>query len=216
MLVDRLVYYLIHEEGMTWRDDDYRANKVVKCVKNESFKGIFHVKIGGQKHVFNYSTRAQFLAVLWPHMAKNILAKIGVNASIVPVPNSGATIQDRDDYKTLKYARAIAASSAGKLTAVDALRWETAQTPQHKGKGRRDPTVRFQNLRLITRPAVPVILFDDFLTSGASLIAAYWRLEEAGVAPIRAFVIGRQTHTQEPNMLGWGSEDLPIPEAPMI
>lgn len=216
MLVDRLVYYLIHEEGMTWREDDYRANKVVKCVKNESFNGTFYVKINGVKRTFNHATRAEFLKVLWPYMAKNILKKIQGTASIVPVPNSSATVASRDEYKTLKYARAIAASSGGKLTAVDALRWKTAQTPQHKGKGRRDPVVRFQNLQRIATPATPVILFDDFLTSGASLIASYWRLEEAGATPTRGFVIGRQTHIQEPKMLEWGSENLEIPTKPLF
>jgi adenine/guanine phosphoribosyltransferase-like PRPP-binding protein len=67
-----------------------------------------------------------------------------------------------------------------------------------------------------TKPATPVILFDDFFTSGASLIAAYWRLDEAGVAPTRAFVIGRQTRVQEPKMLEWGTEDLPISQRPLF
>jgi hypothetical protein len=218
MLVDRLVYYLIHEEGMNWREDDYRANKVVKCVKNENFNGTFYVKIAGQKRTFNHSSRGEFLKVLWPHMAKNVITKMKIEGtvSIVPVPNSSATVASKDEYKTLKYARAIAASSGGKLTAVDALRWKTAQTPQHKGRGRRDPAVRFQNLQRIATPTTPVILFDDFLTSGASLIASFWRLEEAGATPTRAFVIGRQTHIQEPKMLEWGSEDLEIPAKPLF
>lgn len=216
MLVDRLCYYLIHQPGMTWRDDDYRANKVVKSVKNEQFNGSFHVKISGVQRTFNYSSRANFLKILWPHMAKSILPKINGSANIVPVPNSGAIVGSQEEYKTLTYAKAIAAASNGKLTAVDALRWKKAQDPQHKGKGRRDPALRFGNLQLIKKPSAPVILFDDFLTSGASLIASYWRLDEAGVAPSRAFVIGRQTNTQEPKMLTWGSEELPIPPRPML
>ena len=30
MLVGHLVYYLIHQEGMQWRDQDYKARHIVK------------------------------------------------------------------------------------------------------------------------------------------------------------------------------------------
>jgi len=212
MLVDHLVYYLIHQEGMKWRAADYKARGVVKCVKNEEFKGTFQTRLGGREGQYSFATRQKFLSALWPHMATRICAVLNnAKVAIVPVPNSDATVQSTGEYKTLKYARAIAQHSGGKLTAVDALRWQTAQSPQHKAKGRRDPGVRFSNLRLIETPKTPVVLFDDFFTSGASLVAAYWRLDEAGATPLRAFVIGRQTDTQEPKMTQWGSEDLPIP-----
>jgi hypothetical protein len=217
MLVDHLVYYLIHQDGMQWRAADYKARAVVKCVKNEEFRGTFQTRLSGREGQYSFATRQKFLSALWPHMANRICAVLNnKRAAIVPVPNSDATVKSTGEYKTLKYARAIADSSGGKLTAIDALRWQTAQNPQHKVKGRRDPGVRFSNLRLIENPQTPVILFDDFFTSGASLIAANWRLQEADATPLRAFVIGRQTDTQETKMTEWGSEELDIPQKPLF
>jgi hypothetical protein len=66
MLVDHLVYYLIHQEGMQWRDQDYKALGVVKCVKNEPFKGTFQVRLSGVLGTYSLATRSAFLAALWP------------------------------------------------------------------------------------------------------------------------------------------------------
>jgi len=65
---------------------------------------------------------------------------------------------------------------------------------------------------LIATPTPPVVLFDDFFTSGSSLVAAYWILDDAGVAPTRAVVIGRRTDTQHDKMTGWRTEELDIPQ----
>lgn len=217
MLVDHLVYYLIHQDGMQWRDDDWRSLGVVKCVKNEPYKGTFRVRLSGVVGSYSLATRDAFLAALWPHMAKKICTLVGgEKTSLVPIPNSDATIASELEYKTLNYARAIAAHSAGKLVAVDALRWQTAQDPQHKKGGVRDPSVRYANMRSVATPPAPAILLDDFFTSGASLIAAVWRLREVGVDPVRGFVIGRNTHIQQDEMTRWGSEELPIPIPPLL
>lgn len=213
MFVDHLVYYLIHQEGMEWRDQDYRAHHIVKCVKNEQFNGSFTVKLKSDRDAtFSYATRAQFLTAMWPYIARKISESLNdAKASIVPRPNSVALVKTAEEYRTLSYARAIAQHSDGRLTAVDALRWRVAQDPQHKISGRRDPEVRFANMQLIKVPTAPVVLFDDFITSGASLIAGYWHLAAAGVHPVRAYVIGRRTDVQHPKMTEWGSEDLEIP-----
>jgi predicted amidophosphoribosyltransferase len=196
---------------LDWRDQDYLARNIVKSIKNEQFNGSFTLKVGGAPRRFDFDNRSDFLRALWPYVTKHILERIEGNASLVPIPNSGATIE-AGDYNTLHYAREIARHSRGRLTAVDALRWQLAQDPQHKSAGRRAPEARYANMRLVTRPEPPVILFDDFITSGSSLIAAYWHLDEAGLAPVRAFVVGRRTDEQHDQMVGWFSEDLEIPE----
>lgn len=217
MQVDHLVYYLIHQDGMQWRQQDWCTLGIVKCVKNEPYKGTFTAILGGVSRTYSLATRSSFLNALWPHMANRICSVMGGRtATIVPIPNSDATKDSAEEYKTLNYARAIAANSEGKLKAVDTLRWSTKQEPQHKKSGRRDPAVRYRNMAAITKPTSPVVLFDDFLTSGASLIAGYWRLSENGVTPERAFVIGRVTYSQQEHMTKWGSENLEIPIKPFF
>lgn len=214
MLVDHLVYYLIHQDGMNWRDQDYAANKIVKCVKNEPFKGTFHLNVANSVRSFSFQNRADFLSLLWPHLAETIVGKLGGGAALVPIPNSDAIVDQPNEYKTLQYARAIAGHSKGQLVTVDAFRWREPQEPQHRVSGRRTPEQRFVNLCLREAPKGPIVLFDDFITSGSSLIAAHWRLADVHIAPTRAFVIGRRTEVQQEKMTGWVSEDLDIPWRP--
>jgi hypothetical protein len=213
MEVDHQVYYLIYDpNGEKWRNQDHRANKIIKCVKNETFNGYFTVNVDGKPKDFRFAQRSEFLEKLWPVIAKEILAKLDGNAAtLVPIPNSGATISSQEEYKTLQYAKAIAGHSGGRLVATDALRWKEAKDQQHKQGGRRTAEARYANMAMIGVPDTPIILFDDFLTSGSSLIAAHWLLDEQGIAPKRAVVIGRRTDTQHEDMTEWGTEELEIP-----
>jgi hypothetical protein len=213
MLVDHVVYYLIHHEGLQWRGQDYKARGIVKCVKDEHFKGNFEARLSGKVGRYDFASRAAFLNNLWPHMAGRISTVLEKQpAVIVPIPNSNAVVGSRGGYKTLTYAQEIAKHSNGKLTAVDALRWKTAQEPQHKQAGKRDPEPRYLNLQVVKVPDQPVVLFDDFFTSGSSLIAACWRLRNVDREPMRAFVIGRNTDEQKEQMTAWGSEELEVPK----
>jgi orotate phosphoribosyltransferase len=133
----------------------------------------------------------------------------------VPIPNRTAVVGAKEIYRTLSYARAIAAASKGKL-AVDALRWKLDLPAAHSQKGVRAPEPRYENLSVANCPQLPILLFDDVITSGSSFVAACWRLEEAGNKPLQGLAIARRTAHQETKMFGLEERDLEIPARPMF
>ena len=96
----------------------------------------------------------------------------------------------------------------------DALRWKRRLVQAHRG-GPRDPAILQDNLVLVKRPDRAVVLFDDVMASGGHMVACYRRMHEEGLSPIAALVIGRATPVQQPKMLGWQEELLPVDEGPL-
>jgi hypothetical protein len=207
-----VISYLTEVEGLTWRQDDYTANKIIKAVKGEEFKGYFDVKIGNQQKRFDKTNIAQFMPVLYQAVGNKIKELIGNRVTLVPIPNSKATIRDRTDFRTLVHARAIAESIGNSAGASAALRWRSEKTPAHKG-GSRDPQVHYENLKVMDLPTGAVVLFDDVLTSGSQIVGACRRLTAAGVEPVFAIVIGRAVKAQL-EVFEWRHEDVQVVERP--
>ena len=78
--------------------------------------------------------------------------------------------------------------------------------------GTRDPQMLLDNLHLKAKPAEPVVLFDDVLTTGAHLIACYRKLATAGIQPVRALALGRATREQQTKMIGWTDHYVAVEE----
>jgi hypothetical protein len=211
-----LVYYLTTagEGGPAWREQDWTANRVIKCVKGEEVKGWFTVPLRSGERRFDEQTKDELVTII----CRNIALKLGtLNAKpvcLVPIPNSGATVKAKRRFRSLELADRVAAESKNRVEAVAALRWKTALAPSHKG-GPRDPALLLDNLVLTTRPQKPVVLFDDVLTSGGHMVACYRCLRAAGITPIAGVVIGRATPNQKPKMVGWQEELLPVAERPV-
>jgi len=217
MLVRHFCFYLTDWNGIEPRQEDYDTNKVVKALKGEQVKGYADILMGGANFRLEEKSRQEFLERLWSGLGKVFGAHLTTETALIPIPNSDATVGGPATYRTLEYARGLAASSSGKLRAVDALRWRAHEEPLHKqGGGFRDPMPRYNNLEVIERPSIPIILFDDVTTSGSTFIAACWRLEEAGNRPQEGLVIARATGVQESKMFGTAQRDLEIPPKPMF
>jgi hypothetical protein len=213
MRVHHFCYYLTAWEGIKPRQEDYDTNKVVKCVKgDEPIKGFIRLSIDGVIMRVNEQNKAAFLDSLWAAMGRSLGERLQAQTAIVPIPSSAGTVGAAATYRTLRYAEAIAAASGGKVAAVDALRWKTEAEAAHKQKGFRTPEKRYDNLIVIANTALPILLFDDVITSGSSFIAAYWHLGEAGNAPREGIAVARATGIQEPKMFVSEVRDLEIPE----
>jgi hypothetical protein len=216
MLVRHFCYYLTDWSGITPRKMDWDSNKVVKAVKNETINGYADIAVAGERIRLNDSNKQQFLNKLWAALGKSLGGALSAKTALVPVPNSKAIVGAPATYRTLKYAQAIAAASSGKVVAVDALRWIAEADAAHTQAGFRTPEPRYDNLSVIQTPELPVILFDDVITSGSSFIAACWRLEEVGTKPTEGHVVARRTAMQEERMFGVVERELEIPPRPML
>jgi hypothetical protein len=215
MRVQHFCYYLTDWPAER-RQQDYDSNKVVKCLKDETFKGYANLTVGGSNIRVDNSNKAEFRRRLWEAVGKSMGAALKEQTAIVPVPNSLAIIGSPPNYRTLGYAQAIAAASGGKVVAVDALRWKKVEPAAHKQPGFRTPEPRYENMTVIECPKLPVILFDDVITSGSTFIASFWRLDEAGNAPKEGFVAARSTKIQEPKMFVSEVRELEIPHRPFF
>jgi orotate phosphoribosyltransferase len=216
MLVTHLCYYLTDWNGITPRSEDYNTNKVVKSLKGETIKGYSNIVIGGVSFRLTDSNKDEFLRRLWVRVGQVLNEHLATQTAIVPIPNSDGIVGAAATYRTLVFANAIAAASSKKVVAVDALRWKAVAASVHKQGGFRAPEPRYENLEVIQCPKLPIILFDDVITSGSSFIAAYWRLDEAGNAPKEGFVIARRTALQEPKMFIDEQKELEIPSRPLF
>lgn len=213
MLVEHFCYCLTDCSGITPRQQDYDADTIVKCLKGTATKGFASIKIRGMSFDLNVDDRQQFLTHLWKSIGQSLRSVVNSQAAIVPVPDSAGTVTAPASYRTLRYAQAIAASSSGKLIAVDGLRWKPGVEPAY-GQKRRAPKARYDKLVVVECPKIPIILFDDTITSGSSFVAAYWRLDEQGNAPQRGYAVARRIDIAEPDMFKNEERELEIPPRP--
>lgn len=208
-----LVYYLTTagEFGPAWRDQDWIANKIIKCVKGEPIRGYLDLRIDGKDRRFDEQNRDELLDIVCRRAAQRLQRLPQRRICVVPVPNSGATVRSTTLFRTAELAEKIVSHGGAKLEMLPALRWRRAMTPAHKG-GTRDPGILFENLSLQAKPDGPVVLFDDVMTSGGHMIASYRRLVAEARVPVAALVIGRATQIQHEKMLGWQEEALVVDE----
>jgi hypothetical protein len=206
------LYYLT-EIGLVWRDQDFVARNIVKIVKGEPFNGYVSLKIGGKNRRFNQHNGQTLLPALYGGIARKIASTIAGEITIVPIPNSEAVVGDGSDFRTFEHARGIAKATGSRATAIDLLRWRQAKNKAHQGGGR-NPRSHFEDLRVTGKATGQIVLFDDVMTTGSQMIGAYRRLAKDAAAPTCAFVIGRTTHDQVDNMIGWRPEELEITEQP--
>lgn len=112
--------------------------------------------------------------------------------ALVPVPLHAARLRERGYDQALELARPLA-RALGLPLRNDLLRRRKATTPQ----SRLDAAARRHNLRgaFEARPGRPlpahVALFDDVMTTGATLQAAATALRRAGVRRVDAWVCAR-------------------------
>src|SRR5271154_5725000 len=109
-----LLYYLTEIDGITWRQDDWTTNRIVKAVKGEPFKGYFQVVAGGRHYRFDQSNLHQFMPALFGAVAAKLNELVDGPFDLVPIPNSTATVTDGADFRTLAHAREIAAKLEGR------------------------------------------------------------------------------------------------------
>lgn len=208
------MYYLTEVDGIQWRGQDYRAHNFIKSVKGEEFRGYFDIKIGGKDRRFDNSNKEEFVPILLRAVCNEYMKRFPEKATLVPIPNSNATIANKASFRSLELARTFAGFSNGKLSVVPALRWIKAKKKAHSEGGSRDPQVHFDNLKVVEKVEGPVVVFDDVRTSGSQIIASYRRLTEAGMNVKHAFVIGKATKDQHAKMVAWSEDDLDVEPSP--
>jgi hypothetical protein len=214
--VASVLYYLTEVEGVTWRPDDYTTNKMIKAAKDENINGYFDVVLTDKtRRRFDNTNKNDFLSMLLAAMAQRVSKDYPGKYTLVPIPNSDATVANQGvSFRSLELASVFARHAGGNATVVPALRWRRERTASHRG-GSRDPQVHFENLAVMQNVSGPVLLFDDVITTGSQLIGAYRRLAAPNREITKAVVIGRATKEQRERTFGWTVSDLIVDEPPL-
>jgi hypothetical protein len=191
------------------KDEKYWATiKIKKIFKGERINGNFRVNFDGQERIYTDLDRATVI----DHVAHFIARKIELISEgpicIVPIPGHATVKAGAADYRNFSYASLIASKIRDeRATAVPALHWVEEQEPQRGATGHRSVLSRYSPMRVSVVPAGPIILFDDVVTSGSSLLAAERRLSEAGATVMAAIAVARANQDESP-LLGWSTEEV--------
>jgi hypothetical protein len=191
-----------------WRDADYCGSMFVKAIKARPFNGYGWIPVRGTSHRLTQENSDD--AIQWfGDMAADFLSgKLPNPVALVPVPNSGCTVENTTLPRTLLLAQSIA-SRLGGITLWDGLRWKKAMTPSSQG-GTRDPFELFENLAITKdMPADKIVIIDDVRTKGAHLIATKARLAKKGGDCCLAVCAGRTVLAQEQNPFSTVEDELP-------
>jgi predicted amidophosphoribosyltransferase len=117
---------------------------------------------------------------------------------LIPVPNKAA-LPDVTTYRTLDMVRDCFKGTDYKASVFDGLRWDQALTPAHEG-GPRSRAELLPHLVLRQGAVVngkDVILIDDVVTTGASLLACQDRLIAESANVIGAITCGRTVYDKK-------------------
>ncbi len=206
LLVHHRVRYLVNVD-VQWRSQDYSARNYVKMTKCEPFNGYVDFMVGGVQRRFNNNNARDFLPILAGDAALYLRDRLPSEAVIVPVPNRQGIVGGDLNFATAMMAADIArkAKLAGSAAAV---LWKQALPKQHEAGGRRSKELQKANLKLMSAPKAPVVLFDDFVHTGSQMFAMKEILEEAGCKVLCGVAIGRRVNEQRDRMLGWEEEQI--------
>lgn len=209
--------YYLADKDIPKVDADWAPLKIKQWIKGEPIRGRFTIPLqdGGQR-TFHEGERAAFMDGMWRSLAHKLEAVIDTPHAIIPIPGREVIRGHHGSYRTLDYANAIASHAPGLLAACDVLRWKEVREPQRGTSGWRSPMPRYDNLDLIWRPDIPCIIFDDICTSGSSIAAAQWKLEDAGAQVVLSTAVLRPTHERFERMSGWFDEQCPAFSRPLI
>ena len=112
---------------------------------------------------------------------------------VVPVPSKDA-LPNADTYRSLRLAQEALKGTAYEASVFDGLRWTNELQQAHEGGTRRraDLFPLLQTKGDVKRKQV--VLIDDLVTTGGSLLACKDRLEAAGAKVLGAITCGRTVY----------------------
>jgi len=195
------------------RQQDYTSIQIAKAVKGRDPGGReAALNFRGNRYVFGPGN-PNGAVDLWAIWCATEIQKLLVDDSsqfvLVPVPNSSATTENADSFRTLELANMVADLSGANVSAHDELRWTEEMTPASQG-GTRDPYILFPKLDFSVKgsPQAQRILIDDILTSGGRPKVCKAKLVQENIPVHSAYVCGRTVRTQLENPYKPGGETL--------
>lgn len=198
-------YYsdLAHKHIARRREDWWNAHFFVWGVKVGSFKRNFYVIVRSGKRVRirkdNFSeARQMFGRFVANRIVEN---KWDDNPVLVPVPSKDATL-DAVQSRNMNMVIEAMHSTAYAASVVDALRWTERLGKAHEGGERRREHIKPYLEVIEDLQGRNIVLIDDLLTRGGTMLASRDKLIEAGANVLGAITCGRTIYDFETKAFG--------------
>ncbi len=204
--VTAFCHYPSYDPEQEWRDQDWKAFKLVKALKGQTINGYVQFKFGGRWYTLRDNNKDDVLSIFGTLVSNEIRA-LGVEQPVlVPVPSSDC-LEFGVDAKAHRLTDAIQARLPD-IEVSHALRWHTPQTKASQG-GPRNPDVLIPNLDLQWQLGVRnVILIDDVMTTGGHIRSCARKLRQVGNVADYSVVFSSTEHEPPANMLETTRVDL--------
>jgi hypothetical protein len=183
------------------------AFKFCRAVKKRHINGTleFPWKAGAETINAESVGRARWI---FGYFIKSVLTELGLPEApiLVPVPSKDGLV-GATTFRSLEMLRESVAPH-GQFTIAPVLRFTHQLQPANSG-GPRGREVLKPYMRVVEQPPDgPIILVDDLLTTGGSILASYDKLEEIGRAPVAAIVCGHTVSDSLLNAFGHHRKDV--------
>lgn len=190
--------------------DQWHAFKFCRAVKTSRINGYLEFPWGTGPEVINGQNVGRARTIFGEYIADILKSSGLVNPILMPVPSKDG-LTAATDFRSLQM---LSESLVGNGTwqVSSSLRFlQLLQAANAGGPRGREALRPYLHLELPI-PAGPIVLIDDIITTGGSLLASYDVLATAGRAPALAIVCG---HTVSDSLLSaFGTHQMTIDPTP--
>lgn len=179
-----------HETVSQRHGQYWDAYKFCKAVKAGTINGRLTVPFKKSPITLTSENAAEARRIFGRIIVKRLQGMGISEAALVPVPSKDALVGGSEDFRSFKMVRDSMDGHKG-FEVLPLLRYTREMAKASQG-GTRDRQALFASTCVIQRTKRrPIILVDDLLTLGGSMLAARDRLQEADMPVECAFVAGR-------------------------
>lgn len=183
---------------------EWEAIHMKRVVKAEPLNGSFNFIVNGVLTKIDKNNVAVFQHEINRRFAAKIAADHPYPVTVVPIPNGDGVIGQNNVFRTLSIARAFVGVMNNGSVCLDLLRWNAPVGKAHLGQRARRVDDHLDALQINGGTQLPVVIFDDFLTTGSQMAAAKIKLEEAGFNVVGCYTIFERLDAGVPvNPPGW-------------
>lgn len=160
-----------------------------RIVKDEQLNGSFNFAVNGVLTKIDRNNIGTFQHEINRRFAAKLMLDHPYPIALVPIPNGNGVIGQTNVFRTLSIASSIVRVMNNGSVALDLLRWNAPVGKAHLGQRSRRIEDHIAALEINGGTELPVVLFDDFLTTGSQMAAAKTKLEAAGFNVVGCYTI---------------------------